>query len=73
MAKTRLQTLELLVDELLKESPEPKNIRERMSEAGLRYSSDPVEQMNAVLEALNQTRRTRPQSSKGRFNEQDIS
>ena len=49
---TRIQTLEVLVDELLKDSPKEDIIKEQMEKVGLEYEMDPVERLNSVLQAL---------------------
>ena len=51
-ATSFIQQLEKLVDELLKSRPNQSEIQTLMREAGLSYTADPVEQMNAVLSAL---------------------
>lgn len=48
----RLETLEVLVDELLKDTPKEEFIKEHMEKVGLAYEMDPVERLNSVLQAL---------------------
>ena len=52
MNMNRLQTLELLVDELMKEKPEEKLVKSYMQETGLQYTLDPIDRLNTVLKAL---------------------
>ncbi len=52
MTIERLQVLEALVEELLKDSPEEKVVRSRMLEAGIPDSKDPIDRINKVLVAL---------------------
>jgi hypothetical protein len=55
-AKPKIEKLELLVDELVKETPEERKIRGYMKSAGLSYSDDPVERMNRVFAELEKLR-----------------
>lgn len=48
----RIETLEKLVDELMKEQPEESVVQTYMVETGLEYSADPVQRINVVLKAL---------------------
>lgn len=48
----KVRKLELLVEELLKESPAEDVIKTKMAELDLQYTQDPVERINRVLEAL---------------------
>lgn len=48
----RIRTLEILVDELIKETPQEDVIKENMQRIGLSYKVDPVDRLNMVLEAL---------------------
>lgn len=48
----RLHTLEQLVDELLKDSPEETKVRDFMTLTGIPYTKDPIERINSVLKAL---------------------
>lgn len=54
--RNKLEQLEDLVDELIKESPQEARIRSFMKAAGLQYSEDPIERMNSVLTALDGAR-----------------
>jgi hypothetical protein len=48
----RLELLEELVDELIKESPGESRIRGYMEAVGLTYTADPILRMTRVLEEL---------------------
>ena len=48
----RIQQLETLVDELIKDSPQEATLRSCMKAVGVAYSVDPVVRMHRVLEAL---------------------
>ena len=48
----RIQTLEGLVDELLKDNPEENFIKDCMEKTGIPYTKDPIERINYVLKAL---------------------
>jgi hypothetical protein len=50
--EARVSQLESLVDELLKESPEEVSIKTKMESLKIPYTSDPVERINRVLQAL---------------------
>jgi hypothetical protein len=50
--KARVDLLEALVEELLKESPRETTIEKKMNDLEIPYSNDPVERINRVLEAL---------------------
>jgi hypothetical protein len=54
-----LQNLEKLVDELLKTHPSDARVREYMREAGLNYTSDPVECMSLVMKKIDSLRTVR--------------
>jgi hypothetical protein len=58
-ATAKIEKLELLVDELVKEAPEEQKIRGYMKSAGLTYVEDPVERMNRVFAALERLRSLR--------------
>ena len=49
---TKLRILETLVEELLKDAPEERRVREYMSAAGLEDKNDHVDRINTVLHAL---------------------
>ncbi len=49
---SRIESLEVLVDELLKDSPEENLVRQKMEQIGLEYQTDPVIRLNDVLQAL---------------------
>ena len=53
METAKLQILEVLVEELLKDEPEELLVQKCMSEAGLHDSKDPIDRINKVLLALN--------------------
>lgn len=48
----KLELLETLVDELLKEKPEEKVVKKCMSAAGITDTHDPIDRINKVLLAL---------------------
>ena len=48
----KLDILETLVEELLKEAPEEKVVRTCMNAAGIPDSKDPIDRINKVLHAL---------------------
>jgi len=61
----RIRTLEILVDELIKDSPQEDIIKESMQRVGLSYKEDPVDRLNMVLEALD-FRETKDQDGKNK-------
>lgn len=52
MTIDKLNILETLVEELLKEMPEEKVVRTCMNAAGIPDSKDPIDRINKVLHAL---------------------
>jgi len=44
-----LSELDLLVDELMKDQPDEKLVRQLMIKIGVPYSKDPIERVNRVL------------------------
>ncbi|HMN67040.1 MAG TPA: hypothetical protein PKC28_00745 [Bdellovibrionales bacterium] len=52
MTVEKLKILETLVDELLKETPQERVVRECMTKAGIPDSKDPIDRINKVLHAL---------------------
>jgi hypothetical protein len=52
MTSEKLDILEKLVEELLKDAPEEKVVRGFMSEAGIPDTKDPIDRINKVLLAL---------------------
>ncbi len=44
-----LNELDLLVDELMKDQPDEKLVRQLMLNVGVPYSKDPIERVNRVL------------------------
>ena len=48
----RIQKLEALVEELLRDDPVPERIEAQMKELEINYTDDPVERINRVLAAL---------------------
>lgn len=48
----RLRTLETLVEELLKDSPEESVVSACMIKAGIADSKDPIDRINKTLQAL---------------------
>ena len=53
MQTEKLEILERLVEELLKDAPEEKTVSKYMSQAGIMDSKDPIDRINKVLLALN--------------------
>ncbi len=49
----KIEKLEKLVDELMKDQPKVQLVKQLTSELGLAYSLDPVTQMNIVLNSMN--------------------
>lgn len=49
----KLQILETLVEELLKDEPEEGVVSTYMTKAGIEDSGDPIDRINKVLVALN--------------------
>ena len=58
MELDRLEVLEHLVDELMKAEPEDKVVKLYMKQTGIKYSDDPIERLNLVLQALHFTEDT---------------
>lgn len=48
----RLRILEVLAEELMKDSPEERLVKECMQKAGIPDSQDPIDRINKVLMAL---------------------
>ena len=48
----RLNLLEELVNELIKDHPEESKIKHFMDQTGVRYTEDPIERLDLVLKAL---------------------
>ena len=61
--RARVEQLELLVDELIKDSPQESTIRDRMAAVGLDYLIDPIARMNVVLSELGEF--SRPKRRRG--------
>lgn len=51
-AEERLKNLEALVEELLKDNPQPDVVKGFMKKTGLSYQEDPIANINSVLQAL---------------------
>lgn len=51
--ENKKESLQKLVDELLKQQPRTQLVRQLTTELGMPYSIDPVTQMNTVLKAMN--------------------
>jgi hypothetical protein len=49
---SRLEILEDLVEELLKEEPEEERVQEYLQMAGLSNTTDPIDRIREVLQAL---------------------
>jgi len=60
----RLNKLEALVDELIKDSPREEVVREGMEAVGLVYTPDPIARMTSVLTALDEIRLNQRSSKK---------
>ena len=50
--ESREEILSFLAEELIKPVPKEDIVKEYMSKVGLEYSTDPVERINTVLQAL---------------------
>lgn len=50
--ESREEILSFLAEELIKQEPEEEIVKTYMSKVGLKYSDDPVERINMVLQAL---------------------
>ena len=48
-----IEEMEVLVDELLKKKADPTKIKQLMSKQGLKYKTDPAEQMSQVIAKMN--------------------
>lgn len=48
----RVNQLESLVEELLKDNPAEERIAQQMKDLNIKYTDDPVERINRVLEVL---------------------
>lgn len=57
LSNGRIAQLEVLVDEMIKDSPHENRIRGYMKAVGLAYDADPIVRMSSVLEALEGARR----------------
>lgn len=55
-SQSKMESLEFLVEEMLKEHPEEAFVKSAMKEIGLTYSDDPIERLNVVLQALHRPR-----------------
>ncbi len=52
MTTDRLQLLEVLVDELMKDEPSETVVSKCMNAVGLKDNKDPIDRINQVLKAL---------------------
>ncbi len=52
MAQSRIQVLETLVEEMLKDQPQAQLVENLMKQVGIPFQEDPIMQMNEVLKAL---------------------
>ena len=52
MNSSKLETLEKLVEELMKDQPEEQVVESYMKVTGLEYTSDPIQRINTVLKML---------------------
>lgn len=50
--KDRIEVLEKLVNELIKENPQEDLVVQYMNETGIPYTEDPIDRLNRVLMAL---------------------
>ena len=55
LVKDRAANLQNLIEELLKERPNKEKIKDLMNQSGLKYTSDPIEQMSTVLSMMQST------------------
>lgn len=62
MRGSRLDHLEELAEELIKENPEESVVRAHMKAAGLKYSADACDRLEQVLFSLDQARATQASS-----------
>jgi hypothetical protein len=58
MRGSRLDHLEELAEELIKEIPEENIVRAHMKAAGLRYTDNAVDRLSQVLQSLEVAKRT---------------
>lgn len=61
-----LQSLDALVEELLREQPNEKRVKAYMSKLGLTYSTDSTARMEAVLEILRTRQKKRGPTQRSR-------
>lgn len=50
--RLKFESLEALVEELIKENPAEDSVKAKMKENGIPYCSDPIARINLVLRAL---------------------
>ena len=60
---SRLDHLEELAEELIKENPEESVVKAHMKAAGLKYTGDQCERLEIVLVQLDEARKNRKQSN----------
>ena len=65
MRGSRLDHLEELAEELIKEKPEESLVKAHMKAAGLKYTNEPCERLELVLLSLDQARKN-PGTSSGK-------
>ncbi len=52
ISKLTVESLEPLIEELIKDKPSSTKIKKMMMDQGLEYTSDPIQQMSLVLTAM---------------------
>ncbi len=63
---SRLDHLEELAEELIKENPEETIVKAHMKAAGLKYTGDQCERLELVLIQLDEARKRRPVNRTGK-------
>lgn len=66
MKVDQIAQLERLVDELMKTKPNQSQVQTYMKNAGLNYTTDPVEQLSSVLSYLESRRATSASASQSK-------
>lgn len=52
ISKVTIESLEPLIEELIKDKPNTMKIKKMMMDQGLPFTSDPIQQMSVVLTAM---------------------
>ncbi len=50
--KLTIESLEPLIEELMKDKPSSPKLKKMMMDQGLQYTTDPIQQMSVVLSAM---------------------